>query len=133
MATRNTFSTLGSFRNVDSHGLDQEKNPADQTAGGIVNALRGTRYEARDARTLTVNLVEIRLPPQPASRSSCSIAFSRFLRARSKALASLAREIMELHTLGVGGGYTQDDVTSLARITYRNPQLCDRFTRLISF
>jgi uncharacterized protein (DUF1800 family) len=29
---------------------------------------------------------------------------------------NLAREIMELHTLGVGGGYTQDDVTSLANI-----------------
>jgi uncharacterized protein (DUF1800 family) len=29
---------------------------------------------------------------------------------------NLAREIMELHTLGVGGGYTQQDVTSLARI-----------------
>jgi hypothetical protein len=51
MATRNTFSTLGSLRNVDSHGLDQEKHPADQTADGIVNALPGTRYEARDART----------------------------------------------------------------------------------
>src|SRR5258705_554195 len=32
---------------------------------------------------------------------------------------NLAREIMELHTLGVGGGYTQDDVTSLARIITR--------------
>ena len=29
---------------------------------------------------------------------------------------NLAREIMELHTLGGGGGYTQEDVTSLARI-----------------
>jgi uncharacterized protein (DUF1800 family) len=29
---------------------------------------------------------------------------------------NLAREIMELHTLGVGSGYTQDDVTALARI-----------------
>ena len=29
---------------------------------------------------------------------------------------NLAREIMELHTLGVGSGYTQGDVTSLARI-----------------
>jgi uncharacterized protein (DUF1800 family) len=29
---------------------------------------------------------------------------------------NLAREIMELHTLGVGGGYTQGDVTSLSRI-----------------
>jgi uncharacterized protein (DUF1800 family) len=29
---------------------------------------------------------------------------------------NLAREVMELHTLGVDGGYTQADVTSLARI-----------------
>ncbi len=29
---------------------------------------------------------------------------------------NLAREILELHTLGVGGGYAQSDVTSLARI-----------------
>lgn len=29
---------------------------------------------------------------------------------------NLAREIMELHTLGVGGGYSQSDVTSLAAI-----------------
>jgi uncharacterized protein (DUF1800 family) len=29
---------------------------------------------------------------------------------------NLAREILELHTLGVGAGYTQADVTSLARI-----------------
>lgn len=29
---------------------------------------------------------------------------------------NLAREILELHTLGVGGGYTQNDVTSLAKI-----------------
>jgi uncharacterized protein (DUF1800 family) len=29
---------------------------------------------------------------------------------------NLAREIMELHTLGVAGGYSQDDVTSFARI-----------------
>jgi uncharacterized protein (DUF1800 family) len=39
---------------------------------------------------------------------------------------NLAREIMELHTLGVGGGYTQADVTSLARIitgwTFVGPQ-----------
>jgi len=29
---------------------------------------------------------------------------------------NLAREIMELHTLGVDGGYTQEDVSSLARV-----------------
>lgn len=36
---------------------------------------------------------------------------------RSRGLnENLAREILELHTLGVGGGYTQEDVTNLARI-----------------
>src|SRR6202035_4417089 len=29
---------------------------------------------------------------------------------------NLAREIMELHTLGVHGGYSQDDVTNFAKI-----------------
>src|SRR3954447_18327831 len=42
---------------------------------------------------------------------------SRAGRNRNRGLnENLAREIMELHTLGVGGGYTQDDVISLARI-----------------
>ncbi len=39
---------------------------------------------------------------------------------------NLGREIMELHALGVGGGYTQGDVTNLARIltgwTFVGPQ-----------
>jgi uncharacterized protein (DUF1800 family) len=38
-------------------------------------------------------------------------------RNRNKGLnENLAREILELHTLGVGGGYTQTDVTNLARM-----------------
>ena len=42
---------------------------------------------------------------------------SRAGKSRSRGLnENLAREILELHTLGVGGGYTQDDVTSLANI-----------------
>ena len=42
---------------------------------------------------------------------------SRAGKNRSRGLnENLAREILELHTLGVGGGYTQDDVTSLANI-----------------
>ena len=35
--------------------------------------------------------------------------------ARSHVNENYAREVMELHTLGVGGGYTQADVTNLAR------------------
>lgn len=42
---------------------------------------------------------------------------------------NLAREILELHTLGVGGGYTQADVRALAAIitgwTYERPRLRD--------
>jgi uncharacterized protein (DUF1800 family) len=42
---------------------------------------------------------------------------SRAGRNRNRGLnENLAREIMELHTLGVGGGYSQEDVTSLANI-----------------
>ncbi len=42
---------------------------------------------------------------------------SRAGQRRSKGLnENLAREIMELHTLGVNGGYTQADVTALAQI-----------------
>lgn len=42
---------------------------------------------------------------------------SRAGQRRGKGLnENLAREILELHTLGVDGGYTQGDVTSLARI-----------------
>ena len=38
-------------------------------------------------------------------------------RRRSKGLnENLAREILELHTLGVGGGYSQADVTAFARV-----------------
>src|SRR5213076_2403589 len=43
-----------------------------------------------------------------------------------------AREIMELHTLGVDGGYTQKDVTELARVltgwTIEQPQRGGDFT-----
>ncbi len=38
------------------------------------------------------------------------------LRQRSGLNENLAREILELHTLGVDGGYTQADVTNLARL-----------------
>lgn len=48
----------------------------------------------------------------------------RFLRRRPEALPAVprglnenyARELLELHTLGVDGGYTQQDVTELARL-----------------
>jgi uncharacterized protein (DUF1800 family) len=52
---------------------------------------------------------------------------------RSKGLnENYARELMELHTLGVDGGYTQKDVTEVARCftgwTLRNPRAGGGFT-----
>lgn len=43
---------------------------------------------------------------------------------------NLARELLELHTVGVDGGYDQEDVEALARVMtgwgYRNPRLAGR-------
>jgi uncharacterized protein (DUF1800 family) len=42
---------------------------------------------------------------------------ARFAKRKGRGLnENLAREILELHTLGVDGGYTQDDVIALAKI-----------------
>jgi uncharacterized protein (DUF1800 family) len=41
---------------------------------------------------------------------------ARFARQRRGLNENLAREILELHTLGVGSGYTQQDVQQLARV-----------------
>jgi uncharacterized protein (DUF1800 family) len=54
-----------------------------------------------------------------ASMGPSSTAASFVRRARGRELGlneNLAREILELHTLGVDGGYTQRDVTELAKI-----------------
>jgi uncharacterized protein (DUF1800 family) len=53
-----------------------------------------------------------------ASMGASSMAAS-FARSRGKELGlneNLAREILELHTLGVDGGYTQHDVTEFAKV-----------------
>ena len=58
-----------------------------------------------------------RRPPEPAARPAV---------ARVGLNENYARELMELHTLGVDGGYTQKDVTEVARAftgwTIENPR-----------
>jgi uncharacterized protein (DUF1800 family) len=53
-----------------------------------------------------------------APQSSVGGAFARFAFGRRKngLNENYARELMELHTLGVDGGYTQRDVTEVARV-----------------
>jgi uncharacterized protein (DUF1800 family) len=53
------------------------------------------------------------------SMGASSTAANFVRRSRSRELGlneNLAREILELHTLGVDGGYSQDDVTELAKV-----------------
>ena len=58
-------------------------------------------------------------PDSPAA-ASAAIAAARHPDAKKQAPRGLnenyARELMELHTLGVNGGYTQADVTQVARV-----------------
>ena len=65
------------------------------------------------------------LAVEPATRRCCSISTTRARSGRSRSPAcvntrglneNLAREILELHTLGVRSVYTQDDVTSFAKV-----------------
>jgi uncharacterized protein (DUF1800 family) len=51
-----------------------------------------------------------------ADSAAARIAAVRHPERRFGINENLAREILELHTLGVGGGYTQSDVTSFAQI-----------------
>jgi uncharacterized protein (DUF1800 family) len=74
-------------------------------------------------------------PDSPAAERA-KMAATRRPDAKKKADAGLnenyARELMELHTLGVNGGYTQADVTQVARVltgwTVDRPQFGGDFT-----
>ncbi|MGC2182042.1 MAG: DUF1800 domain-containing protein [Terriglobales bacterium] len=53
-----------------------------------------------------------RRPPRPRRPAAAKQARSK----RSGLNENYGRELMELHTLGVNGGYTQEDVTEVARV-----------------
>ncbi len=56
------------------------------------------------------------LYPQPGAAGSRPSGANPGPRRRSGLNENYARELMELHTLGVNGGYTQKDVTEVARV-----------------
>lgn len=66
-------------------------------------------------------------PDSPAAERAKMVAFRRPNNAPEGLNENYARELMELHTLGVNGGYTQADVIQVARIltgwTVERPQL----------
>jgi uncharacterized protein (DUF1800 family) len=69
-----------------------------------VDDLRRAMAEENGLRPRRGNAVRRRIQPQPAAGKR-----------KAGLNENYAREIMELHTLGVDGGYTQKDVTELAR------------------
>jgi uncharacterized protein (DUF1800 family) len=68
------------------------------------------------------------LPPPPPQRPAAAPPAPPAKRGLNE---NYARELMELHTLGVDGGYTQKDVTEVARAftgwTIRNPRVRGEF------
>ncbi len=84
---------------------------------------RGARHQGKTRRRIRECAGEI--PPSGhipwfISRSSNVHKLVRNPNAQQKKRSGLnenyARELMELHTLGVNGGYTQQDVTEVARV-----------------
>ena len=92
------------------------------------NGERGTGNRARGEpgiRNRRPGMPGVRLGGRPANRTADSVPGSRFPVPAATAVAAqrrprglnenYARELMELHTLGVDGGYTQQDVIEVAR------------------
>ena len=74
--------------------------------------------QATILRCCSISIRQIRSPNSPAGMGDAA-ARRKFIRVaarkRSGLNENLAREIMELHSLGVDSGYTQSDVTEFAR------------------
>ena len=102
--------TLGKFKDLaDRHG----KKPRDAFLSGQFSERRSprratpgrpARHAARIAAASAGRFRHARLPQKQQAKKN-----TRGLN------ENYGRELMELHTLGVEGGYTQKDVTELAR------------------
>jgi uncharacterized protein (DUF1800 family) len=97
MATAKSPAMLFYLDNARSVA-DPEHRPARSMAFAARRGRPGPERDFSDARTM-----QLTPPPQQAAR-------------KGGLNENYAREIMELHTLGVDGGYTQKDVTELARV-----------------
>ena len=91
---------------------------AQSVADSMRQTLAGNRERGTGNRAVSRRPIGRRAARQPASRGA-SVPGSQFpvpARRRPRGLnENYARELMELHTLGVDGGYTQHDVIEVAR------------------
>ena len=106
LATAQSPAMLFYLDNFQSVSPNAQQGPRQNEQRGLLGSLLGSmrdRDRDRDARRRVDTGVE--RGPQPAPP----------LRQRRGINENYARELMELHTLGVDGGYTQKDVQEVAR------------------
>jgi len=124
MATDNLNQAIHSSHSVSWRLLDFFSNHFSVSASGrLMAGLSGTLEREAIAPNLLGNFEELLLAVEqhPAmliylNNEKSFGPNSRMAKRNKKGLnENLAREIMELHTLGVNGGYSQDDVIELAK------------------
>ena len=104
LATAQSPAMLFYLDNFQSVSPNAQQGPRQRGQRGLLGSLLGPMRDRdldRDARRLAATKLEG--VPQPAQRQRRGIN------------ENYARELMELHTLGVDGGYTQKDVQEVAR------------------
>jgi len=83
--------------------------------GGLRNQRLGARVNDPAYRQQQAQRDQMRYPDQPGANQQRPQGAPQFQRRKPGINENYAREIMELHTLGVEGGYTQKDVQEVAR------------------
>ena len=108
------------------HGLEQGRR-AEQQGGLVValettdraveQAMRADSFEALLRASFYHPAMQIYLDNNQSTAGNSMLARQAAQRGKQLGInENLARELLELHTLGVDGGYTQKDVQELARI-----------------
>ncbi|MEK6301759.1 MAG: DUF1800 domain-containing protein [Acidobacteriota bacterium] len=85
------------------------------TFGGLGNQRPADRMNDPTYRQQETQRDQMRYPDQPGANQQRPQGLPQFQNRKPGINENYAREIMELHTLGVEGGYTQKDVQEVAR------------------
>jgi uncharacterized protein (DUF1800 family) len=115
LAAQRIIRGVESERQLDEVMADFWMNHFNVFAGKGIDRFLLTGYERDTIRPRMWGKFEELL--LATAKSPAMLFYLDNARSRSDAInENYAREIMELHTLGVDGGYTQKDVTELARV-----------------
>jgi uncharacterized protein (DUF1800 family) len=94
------------------NSLDHPADPLSQNNHGNLSSNRSSHRANRPSGG-----VKDKLTPNSPTNALTNVPTNTIANAKTKGLnENYARELMELHTLGVDGGYTQQDVITLAKI-----------------